>query len=1113
MPAIPPSRLIALQSNPQNIRNICILAHVDHGKTSLTDSLIATNGIIAPRMAGKIRYLDSRPDEQQRGITMESSAISLHFSMTRRQQDGQDPKQEEYLINLIDSPGHIDFSSEVSTASRLSDAAVVLVDAVEGVCSQTVTVLRQVWIEKLKPLLVINKIDRLVTELKMSPAEAYSHLERVLEGVNAVIGGFFAGERMEEDLLWREQLDQRKAKKSAAETDGAVDAELEQQFEERDDEDIYFAPERNNVIFASAIDGWAFTVSQFAGIYEKKLGIKRSLLKQCLWGDFYLDPKTKKVLGQKHLKGRNLKPIFVQLVLEPLWAVYEATIGGPNSDRGDPNLLEKITKSLNIQIPAHVARSRDTKAILQAVFSSWLPLSTALLVSVIEFLPSPADAQATRVPEMMDDLIGVEHVDKNVSSAMIEFKAGKTDPIVAYVSKMVAIPESELPAKRRKLGSTLTADEARELARKKRAEIAKAQAEAEGANGTDGITNGMRNSSIGDEESEDVTPEQPEDPEHLIGFARLFSGKLTVGDEVYVLPPKFSPAQPHASPEPKKVKITALYLLMGRGLEALETVSAGTIFGIEGLEGHILKTGTLCSQLEGGINLAGTNTTISQPIVRVALEPTNPLDLNKMIRGLKLLEQSDPSALYEQMPSGEHVILTAGELHLERCLKDLRERYARCEIQPGEPIVPYRETIIKAEEIEPLKNKDLPRGTSIAVTASKTLSVRLRVRPLPEAVTDFLIQNGASLRRLYAEQKAAEENAQAGAEAGKDGAAEERQESADLGNETGNERNKSLSLQDFRKQLQEIFNGVQEDREVWKNIVPHIAAFGPRRVGPNILVDSTGAETCRRFLFEHEETKDGQSDIPSTHASNRTFADTITYAFQLATGQGPLCREPMQGVAVFLENIDYTPTSHQASRPESPSSTAEGAPTNDHNHEPSIGPDAAETGRLTGELIVSTRESIRSAFQSWSPRILLAMYSCTIQATPEVLGRVYSVLTRRRGTIQSESLLEGTPYFTIEATLPVAESFGFSDEIRKRTSGLAQPMLRFAGFARLEGEDDVDPFWVPRTEEELEDLGVVGERENVAKKYVDGVRRRKGLLVKGARGGRDAEKQKTLKTN
>ncbi|RSL97020.1 Ribosome assembly protein 1 [Fusarium oligoseptatum] len=166
MPVVTPEKLASLQRQSSDIRNICILAHVDHGKTSLTDALLATNGIISPKLAGKIRYLDSRPDEQTRGITMESSAISLYFAMRRKTAPDAEPEDKEYLVNLIDSPGHIDFSSEVSTASRLCDGAVVLVDAVEGVCSQTVTVLRQTWIEKLKPLLVINKIDRLVTELK-----------------------------------------------------------------------------------------------------------------------------------------------------------------------------------------------------------------------------------------------------------------------------------------------------------------------------------------------------------------------------------------------------------------------------------------------------------------------------------------------------------------------------------------------------------------------------------------------------------------------------------------------------------------------------------------------------------------------------------------------------------------------------------------------------------------------------------------------------------------------------------------------------------------------------------------------------------------------------------
>lgn len=362
MPLVTPDKLVSLQHTPENIRNvrmaghcfillcynflissqICILAHVDHGKTSLTDALIATNGIISPKLAGKIRYLDSRPDEQTRGITMESSAISLYFSMLRKSAPDATPEQKEYLINLIDSPGHIDFSSEVSTASRLCDGAVVLVDAVEGVCSQTVTVLRQAWIEHMKPLLVINKMDRLITELKMTPWEAYTHLSKLLEQVNAVLGSFFQGERMEEDLNWRERMDERIAAAAAKEQDRrdretangttgvSVDTDtlVSDEFQEKDDEDIYFAPEKNNVIFSSAVDGWAFTVRQFASLYEKKLGIKRTAMEKVLWGDFFLDPKTKKVLAPKHLKGRALKPMFVQLVLEQIWAVYAATTGG-----------------------------------------------------------------------------------------------------------------------------------------------------------------------------------------------------------------------------------------------------------------------------------------------------------------------------------------------------------------------------------------------------------------------------------------------------------------------------------------------------------------------------------------------------------------------------------------------------------------------------------------------------------------------------------------------------------------------------------------------------------------------------------------------------------------
>lgn len=809
---------------------------------------------------------------------MESSAISLYFSLLRRNAPDATPQQKEYLINLIDSPGHIDFSSEVSTAARLCDGAVVLVDAVEGVCSQTVTVLRHAYVEKLKPLLVINKMDRLITEWKLSPGEAYTHLSKLLEQVNAVMGSFALGERMEDDLRWRERIEEKVNAASAAKeeeggTEGPAtgeDAATESAtaaYEEKDDEDIYFEPEKNNVIFGSAIDGWAFTPRQFAGLYEKKLGIKRSVLEKVLWGDFYLDPKTKRVLGSKHLKGRHLKPMFVQLVLEQIWAVYEATTGGAQG-KGDPALLEKITKGLNITLPGHILRARDPKALLHAVFASWLPLSTALLVSVIEHLPSPRAAQDLRMPGLLDLSPGAAHIDAGIRSAMIRSDASAGQPVVAYVSKMISIPESELPSNKRR-GGALTAEEARELGRKKRAEIARAQALAAsgGDAGVASVTEALSSAAIGEDDdlddadgAGDDNEDEKSDPEHLIGFARIFSGTLSVGDEIYVLPPKFSPARPHARPVPKKVTITALYLLMGRSLESLTSVPAGNVVGIAGLEGALLKSGTLCSQLPGAPNLSSTSAiSTNAPIVRVALEPVHPADLSKMIRGLRLLEQADPAVTYEQLASGEHVILTAGELHLERCLKDLRERFARCDVQAGEAIVPYREAIVRAEEMNPPRDPALGRGRAEAVTSSKHVTVRVAVRPLPKAVTEFLVKHSGAVKRLYSERLAEEQAERAqkqdgdvanGEHADEAGEGEDQAEvdeellEADDGDAGSGQR---LTLAEFRQGLQEAFAEEKADREIWKDVVEKITAFGPRRVGPNLLIDATAEGICGRL--------------------------------------------------------------------------------------------------------------------------------------------------------------------------------------------------------------------------------------------------------------------------
>ena len=247
--------------------------------------------------------------------------------------------------------------------------------------------------------------------------------------------------------------------------------------------------------------------------------------------------------------------------------------------------------------------------------------------------------------------------------------------------------------------------------------------------------------------------------------------------------------------------------------------------------------------------------------------------------------------------------------------------------------------------------------------------------------------------------------------------------------------------------------------------------------------------TSNPSLQESHEAEDphpqtSQEAKPPTDILHpRNFSHEISYAFQLATAQGPMCHEPMQGIAVFLEEITITNSSDNED-----SSARE------------------KVGRSMGEIIKTVRDSIRQGFMDWSPRLMLAMYSVEIQASTEVLGRVYATISRRHGRILTESLKEGTPFYSILSLLPVAESFGFSDEIRKRTSGAAQPQLVFSGFEVL----DEDPFWVPQTEEELEDFGEKGDRERVSRRYVDAVRERKGLVV-GKKVVGDAEKQKTLK--
>ena len=171
------NKIKELMYDPKHIRNIGIVAHIDHGKTTLSDNLLAGAGMISSELAGDQLYLDFDEQEQARGITIDAANVSMVHKY----------KDHEYLINLIDTPGHVDFGGDVTRAMRAVDGAVVVVCAVEGIMPQTETVLRQALKENVRPVLFINKVDRLLNELKLDANELQQRFIKIIASANKLI--------------------------------------------------------------------------------------------------------------------------------------------------------------------------------------------------------------------------------------------------------------------------------------------------------------------------------------------------------------------------------------------------------------------------------------------------------------------------------------------------------------------------------------------------------------------------------------------------------------------------------------------------------------------------------------------------------------------------------------------------------------------------------------------------------------------------------------------------------------------------------------------------------------------------------------------------------------
>jgi elongation factor 2 len=425
-----------MMDSPDNIRNMSVIAHVDHGKSTLTDSLISKAGIIAAKNAGDARFTDTRADEQERGITIKSTGVSMFFEydlpgykklmgddeeeaaalaaaaeaerLARLAAAGEEDTQElrdaaaaanakpiaddvqinetSYLINLIDSPGHVDFSCEVTAALRVTDGALVVVDCIEGVCVQTETVLRQALSERIKPVLMMNKLDRAFLELMLDPEEAYQSFARAIENVNVLIATY------NDDTLG--------------------------------DAQVY--PQAGTVCFGSGLHQWAFTLKGFAVMYATKFGINPKKMMSKLWGDNYFDA-SKKAFVRSNPTGK-LKRGFVQFILEPIQQMIDCVINNVKNKKGNPK-WKNMCKNLKIVLK-NDEKELVAKKLLKCIMQKWLPAADSLLEMIVVHLPSPRTAQAYRMPTLYEGPVDDE-------CALAIAACDPNGPLMMYISKMI----------------------------------------------------------------------------------------------------------------------------------------------------------------------------------------------------------------------------------------------------------------------------------------------------------------------------------------------------------------------------------------------------------------------------------------------------------------------------------------------------------------------------------------------------------------------------------------------------------------------------------------------------------------------------------------------------
>ncbi|KAF9614532.1 hypothetical protein IFM89_019195 [Coptis chinensis] len=336
--------LFGLMENPTLVRNVALVGHLQHGKTLFMDMLVEQTHHISTFDSNSekhMRYTDTRIDEQERRISIKTVPMSLVL---------EDSNAKSYLCNVMDTPGHVNFSDEMTAALRLADGAVLVVDAAEGVMVNTERAIRHAIQDRLPIVVVINKVDRLITELKLPPNDAYHKLRHILEVINNHIS-------------------------AASSTAGGIQA---------------IHPAAGNVCFASANAGWSFTLHSFAKLYVKLHGIPFDAAKLAsrLWGDIYYHPDTRVFKGEAPANGGDRS--FVQFILEPLYKIYSQVIGEHKKS------VEATLAELGVTL-SNAAYRLNVRPLLRLACSSVFGSATGFTDMLVQHIPSAKEAASKKV--------------------------------------------------------------------------------------------------------------------------------------------------------------------------------------------------------------------------------------------------------------------------------------------------------------------------------------------------------------------------------------------------------------------------------------------------------------------------------------------------------------------------------------------------------------------------------------------------------------------------------------------------------------------------------------------------------------------------------------------